>query len=118
MAKYHTISGEIRDDGKDCYAVISDCRARGKARLVIGPLVDAWSLPEIDRRAHNVRYVQTDGFDIVDFRSVERGAPFTVDGLEPVPSRTTLSIWEASKRQADGAAATPEEIEAFSVLRP
>lgn len=85
------------DNGKSCYAVVSDCRASEgyRVRIVIGPLIDAHQLPEEDRSAHDVRYVQTNGFDVVDY--VETPPP----GHEPVATLAKESIWEQSKRIAD-----------------
>jgi hypothetical protein len=116
MAKCLRQDGTTYDDGKDCYAVVSDCRSSTgyKVRAIIGPLVDSWQLPEIDRRAHDVRGVSGPGFDVVDYYSVAPGEPFSRGGVQPVPSLTTLSIWEVSKRHAQGAPPTPEEIEAFA----
>lgn len=96
MAKCINIFGEVYDSGRDCYAIVSDCRRTEgyRIRVVIGPLIDSHQLPVEDKRAHGVEYVQTTGFDVVDY------ADLPPDGYVPVPTLATESVWEASKRLA------------------
>ena len=101
MAKCLNVRGEIYDNGKDCYAVVFDCRPTEnyKTCVVVGPLIDAWQLPDEDRKAHNVLPCASGaGLDVVWYYDVPRGGPVPASLAGAVPTLATESIWEASLR--------------------
>jgi hypothetical protein len=103
MALCLRIDGSTYGDGKDCYAVVSDCRrSEGyRIRVVIGPLIDSHQLPVEDKRAHGVEYVQTTGFDVVDYLSIDHGGQLPEGYPAPVASLATVSVWELSRQAAE-----------------